>query len=1069
MRPFLLASTCCLALTSAAALAETSVATKQTAPIRTSTIKSGAADDIKITADGSVELTASGTAVTVDSANKVTNEGAISIGNADDATGILAQAGTSGGIVHSGKITIDESYTATDGDNDGDIDGPFAVGKNRIGIATAGAYAGDITVNNGATITIEGNDSVGIKLGGPLTGKLSHDGTTTVLGDRAVGVQAGDISGNVRLAGAVGAAGLDAVGARFDGDIGGTLTIQGTISATGYRSTTAPSDTSKLDADDLLQGGSAVIVAGDVAGGIILAVPPKDASDTDTDEDKDGIDDSKEGTAAVASYGAAPAMRIGSDSRDIAIGAVPATGTGYGLIIDGTITGAGVYKGVAGNGLQVGGLGHDVTIAGGIGIGGTVSATANGASATAIRMGAGASTPLIHVTGTVSASGSNAADTAVSAIVIESGANVPTIRNAGTIKATASGEDGTARGIVDASGTVSLIENSGAISATGAKADSGRNIAIDLSAATGDVTVKQTAVASGKTAPSITGDIRFGAGDNLLDLADGTVVGDTSFGAGADTLKLSGDAAYSGTVSFGDGGATMSLAGTSLFAGTADFGGAASTLSVGTGSVFAGNLTHAANLAVTLAGGQMSIGEATQISSLAVTDKGLLAITLGDAGNTTPLLTVSGAASFDADSKIALRVTDVEKAVGDHLILSAGTLTGADNITADTTLVPFLYDATLGSSGNDLIVSLDRKSVDDLGLNRSEAAAFDAIYAALSNDADVAGSFLGISDGDSFRASLRQMLPDHAGGTFTAVTLGARTFGRMLEEPTGPFKDEGGWGYWVNQVAWGVEKDRADTAGYKISGWGIGGGAEIKTGLGNFGGSLAYLWSRNRDSGTENQVNATQYELAAYWRLKAGGFRANARGAVSFIGLEGLRNFRGTNGDETISLTANSDHGARLYSGTGTLAYDWVSGNLSFRPVLSLDYYRLREKGYAETGGGDAFNLVVGSRTSDEMAVTGSAVIGIDAGGEDQWAGWSRFELELGRREIVSGKLGDTVAHFKDGNDFTLIADQRDSGWLGRLRGIAGNSGFQIGGELGAEQQDGNWALSLRASLRVGL
>jgi len=1068
MRHFLLASTCCLALTSAA-FAETTVTTKQTAPIRTSTIKSGAADDIRITAEGSIMLSASATAVTVDSANKVTNEGTVQISNADNSTGISAQAGSSGGIVNNGKIIVDEAYTPTDGDNDGDLDGPFAVGKNRIGIVTAGAYGGDIVNGAAGAITIEGNDSYGIRLGGPLDGSLRHDGTTTVLGDRAVGVRTGDISGNVRLAGTVVATGLDAVGARFDGDIGGTLTIQGNIGATGYRYTTAPADPSKLDADDLLQGGPAVIVAGNVAGGIILAVPPKDTDSKDDDEDKDGIDDSKEGTASVRSFGAAPAMRIGSETADITIGAVPATGSRYGFIIDGAIAGAGVYSGVEGNGLQIGGLGGDVTIAGGIGVNGSVTASARSASATAMRLGAGASTPLIHVTGKVEAGGSDAAGSMATAILIDSGANVPTIRNAGTIKATAAGEGGTARAIMDAAGTVRLIENSGTISASGAKTDSGRNIAIDLSAGTDGVTIRQTAVAAGIAAPAITGDIRFGGGDNLLDIADGTVVGDTLFGAGADELKLSGDAVYVGKVSFGAGTATMSLAGTSLYNGTADFGGNGAVLTVGTGSAFTGNLVNSSNLAVTLAGGQMSLGQPAQIASLAVTDKGMLAITLDEAGSATPLLNVSGTASFATDSRIALRVTDVEKAVGDHLILRAGTLTGADNITAETALVPYLYKATLASAANDLIVTLAKKSTGELGLNRSEAAAFDAIYEALAGDAKVAGAFLGIAEGEAFRASLRQMLPDHAGGTFAAVTQGSRTFGRMLEEPTGPFKDEGGWGYWVNQVAWGTEKGRGETASYSTSGWGIGGGAELKTGLGNFGGSMAYYWSRNRNEDAESQVNATQYELAGYWRLKAGGFRANARGAVSFISLDGMRSFAGMNGEDKVSLTASSERGARLYSGAGTLAYDWVSGNLSFRPVVSLDYYRLKEKGYAEAGGGDAFNLLVKSRTSDELAVTGSAVIGLDAGGEDQWAGWSRFELELGRREIVSGQLGNTVAHFKGGDDFMLIADQRESGWLGRLRGVAGNSGFQIGGELGAEQQDGNWALSLRASLRVGL
>jgi len=1069
MRHFLLASTCCLALASAAS-AETSIATKRTTPVSTSTVKDGAADDIKITSAGSVELTAAGSvAVTVDSANKVTNEGTIQISNADNASAIVANAGTSGGIVHSGKIIVDESYAPTDGDNDGDIDGPFAVGTNRHGIRTLGAYAGDITIAKAGTIAIEGNDSFGIRLDGPLTGKFSHDGSTTVLGDRARGVQMGDVSGNVRLAGTVSAQGVDAVGAAFLGDIDGTLTIQGTISSTGYRYTTAPSDTSKLDADDLLQGGSAVIVEGDVAGGIILAVPPKDASTTDDDEDKDGIKDSEEGTALVRSFGAAPAMRIGSATDDITIGAVPATGSGYGLIIDGTVAGTGLYTGVQGNGLQIGGLGGNVNIAGGIGIAGSVTASARDASATALRIGDGASTPLLHVTGKVEAAGTSKEGTTATAVRIDENGSLPTIRNAGSIKAT-TGEAGSAVAIVDESGSLTLVENSGAISATGAKADSGRNVAIDVTANDSGVTIKQTAVAANATAPSIAGDILLGSGNDVLDIADGTVTGKTVFGAGSDALRLSGDAAYAGDVDFGAGSAEMSLAGTSQFKGKADFAGNAGTLSIGGTSVFNGTLANSGQLAVSVAGGALDLAAPAQVASLAVTDKGVLAVTLGEAGNATPHLAVAGTASFAEDSRLVLRVSDIENAVGEHLVLTAGTLTGADNIDAETALVPFLYKAELSSTANALSVTLDRKTTADLELNRSEAAAFDAIYAALSNDDKVEGAFLGITDGDTFRTSLRQMLPDHAGGTFQVVTQGVRTFGRMLDDPTGPFKDEGKWGYWINQIVWGVEKGRGDTASYDTSGWGIGGGGEIKTGLGSFGASLGYFWGRNRDGDTSNQVTANQFELAGYWRFKSGGLRATARGSVGFVDLEGSRSFEGRNGTEAVSLTADSDRGARLYSAMGTVSYDWVSqGGISFRPVLSLDYFRLKEKGYAERGGGDAFNLIVASRTSDELAVTGSAVLGIDMGGYDQWSGWSRIEIEGGRREIVSGNLGNTVAHFADGDAFTLLPDERESGWIGRLRGVAGNSGFQIGGELGAEEHQGNWGLSLRASLRVGI
>ena len=81
----------------------------------------------------------------------------------------------------------------------------------------------------------------------------------------------------------------------------------------------APSDVSKLDPEDLLQGGPAVRIAASVNGGVIFDVRPKDNSTTDNDEDKDGIDDSKEGNASVASYGAAPAVLIGSAAGPVAI------------------------------------------------------------------------------------------------------------------------------------------------------------------------------------------------------------------------------------------------------------------------------------------------------------------------------------------------------------------------------------------------------------------------------------------------------------------------------------------------------------------------------------------------------------------------------------------------------------------------------------------------------------------------------------------------------------------------------------------------------------------------------
>src|SRR3546814_15041313 len=82
--------------------------------------------------------------------------------------------------------------------------------------------------------------------------------------------------------------------------------------------------------------------------------------------------------------------------------------------------------------------------------------------------------------------------------------------------------------------------------------------------------------------------------------------------------------------------------------------------------------------------------------------------------------------------------------------------------------------------------------------------------------------------------------------------------------------------------------------------------------------------------------------------------------------------------------------------------------------MVAVDYYKLKEDGYAETGGGDALDLTVAGRDSDELAVSGTVAPGLDFGGADEYDGWTRFEIEAGRREIVAGSLGATIASFKD-------------------------------------------------------
>jgi hypothetical protein len=179
-------------------------------------------------------------------------------------------------------------------------------------------------------------------------------------------LRAGAVNGNVALTnGTISVQGANAVGVQLSGDISGALVIQNAINTTGYRSTTPPADVSKLDADDLLQGGSAVVVGGNVAGGIMFDSRPADASSTDTDEDDDGIPDAEEGNASINSYGAAPAVQIGTASQAVTIGAVSSSSAGHGLVVKGGINGTGVYKGVSATGRSNGGGGQSGNVAGG--------------------------------------------------------------------------------------------------------------------------------------------------------------------------------------------------------------------------------------------------------------------------------------------------------------------------------------------------------------------------------------------------------------------------------------------------------------------------------------------------------------------------------------------------------------------------------------------------------------------------------------------------------------------------------------------------------------------------------
>jgi hypothetical protein len=1024
-----------LALLPGTATAQLTISTETTSAVRTATASNGSPANIVVTDAGVITLS-SGSAITMDSANTVSNAGKLTLGSADGTTGIDVLGGLASTITNSGTISITESFVAADDDSNYVVDGPIAKATDRAGIRLRGTFTGDVT--NSGTIAVEGLNSAGIRVDGALTGSILSSGAITVVGDYGAGIRAGDVSGNVAIDGKITVVGEGARALDLTGNIGGVLRLQNTITQLASY-TNDNSVTLTLSRSDLRVGAPAVSVAGNVAGGIIIAVPPTTSS-TNTDVDGDGILDANEGTGVIQSYGNGPALRIGGAS-DTTIGAV--SGNGHSLVVQGSVLSNAYYSNTDTTALVIGGQGGAVSLPGGISVTGRVVATTNDASATGI--------------------------------LINAGSTVPVIDNSGTIGASISSPgEGATYAIRDLSGTLTTINTNGYITAGGSGEDV--VVAIDLSANTSGVTINQytppdeTDSLEATITTQITGAILTGSGDDLITVSDGQIKGNASLGAGNDRVALSGDAIYQGKVDFGSGIGTLTLADTSQFIGTAAFNDFAGTITLSGSALYSGTVTGGANLAVTVNGGTLYASGTSDVAfqTLNVASGGTIKVAIDGETHTNPKFVV-GTATFADGAHVAASISTLSEAEGSYVVLTAGQITGTPSFSSDETDLPFLFKGAVSvdQSAGEVILDIERKTASELGLNRSQAAAYSAILAAAPADTSVEASLLEVEDQATLATQFNGLLPDHAGGTFDLLTRGSRLATRHLTNNNTLF-DISDFGGWFEVLKWHGSKDATDTAGYSNNGWGLSGGWERKTGIGNLGLSFAWLSGTNENAASSASVKANAYEFGAFWRLNSGPFYAFARVGFTLSSFEGSRTFTGTVSDTDFTRTATADWKGRLYSGTAGISYQVEVGDrISFKPMAIFDYYRLHENGYTESGGGDAMNLIVAGRTSDAAYAT-TTLTGIYRFGTRSNDGIPlTIELEGGRRNRIGGALGNTVAHFTDGADFTLTPDALKGNWLAEARILSGGLDYTWTVSANAEQTQGSPAYSARISLGV--
>jgi len=1010
--------------------AQVAIDSSRTTPITTANPAGNGPDDIIIVSGGTINLT-SGTAVTVNSSNdfSINANGVITMSNASSgATAVLIQGGVTTDIVIAGSVAVTDSLdSTTDTDEDGDADGPFATGSDRFGLrlAGAGSMTGNITLQNGSTLLVEGNDSFGISLESNLVGNLVNQGTIRVVGDNSMAVRAlGDIDGSVYLGGNISIVGAAATAIGMFGDITGGLNIQGSVTSTGYRYTTRASDETiaNLDADDLLQGGPAVIIAGNVAGGVTFGRPPANTDDDEPDEDGDGIADVDEGSSQINVYGEAPAVQVGSATQDITLGLAGTGDLAYGFINQGEITAQGVYDGITANGIRFGvDGGRAVIIEGGILNSGAVAALAYDADSVGIRLASGVTTPQLINNGTLTAASSSNVNSTVTTLLIEAGANLPTFINNGQFLASSGGGTANLTGVLDLSGTLNSITNTGSMQANIFANEAGDPITgtttlINVEVNTTGVTIVQDGIAATPTTdnpdtdgdgvpdsdePSMVGAILLGSGADVVDIRNGVVLSDISFGDGLDTLSITGGARVVGTLSDSDALLDINVAD-----GTLDARGAG----------------------------------AVDISSLDVGADGRLVFTIDGDTATNSGFNVSGTANIEDGAELGVRFTSLINGPSRFTVIDAGTLNFGNldlDAIADNAPYLFIIDAGADLPNNQVYVDVRRRTAEEAGFISVEASAYDAIYEALDRDSGILTAFINQSGREGFIDLYEQMLPDHSGGPLLSLASGVDAVTRALVGRNASAAP-GETSAWVQEITFYADKDKTDSYGFRSEGFGVAGGVEYGTTNGALGVSIAFTSSDLEDPEAEAQENLTAnlVELGLYWRAQGQYWTTWARAAAGYASFEADRQFVGGG----LNLNNTSSWNGFSLAAAGGASYERDYGRFTLRPEVYAEYFSLSEDARTESGGGDSFDLIIDERDGHMF----SAVAAMNIAYTLDENSWLKPEFRIGWRQNISVDPGATIASFASGGpSFTLDPDSIEGG--GPIVGFRLNVGNELG------------------------
>lgn len=1080
MRRRLLAAVSLTALLSAPAFAQdATIEDDRTEPVDTATADNGAPANLIIGANGRVRLTnQNGPAVTVNSDNNLTTDvnSFIEIIDQDadgnnvlinGAVGVQVDPGVTSDITHGGAIRLDDTYQPTasedpnvdsdrvDTTGDGNLDSPdaeadgaFAEDLNKIGmligsldsdfdpvVGQAGVTT-NVNLQASSLISVTGQESYGLRVAAPVTGDITSDGRIVMFGENSRGVSIeNDVSGDVEIA-AVDAVSPGGEGIVIEGDIGGGLRLDGAVNVSGYRTSNRTIEAAMAlfdQGDDDINAGSAVIIAGDIVNGVFIA-----------------------STSDIRQFsGAGAAVDIGQGGETVTIGTTRVPDdydqtdenadeddqddtTTYAVVNRGGVSASGVFDGKATTGFLIAGRDENgllraVILSGdGLRNDNAITALSYDAEAVAMRAGEGAQGAAISNTGTIEGraligyAGDEHADdryrqAQAYGLVLDEGSAIQQVLNEGG-RIIASVQDGAigngATAIKVDSETVSLILNQGEITAqvfgappTDVESTTQNTIAIDARNHDGGLTVTQSALLDDDGAPrdtfvAIAGDVLFGNGDDTLELLTGTVTGDVEFGQGADQLIING-AELNGAIRDSD---------------------ANLTIDVTNGRII---LTGSDNLGLT---------DAT------FNDGAVLEIQIDTANRTGAFVDASGAVTFAQGSDLSVSLGGLVENVQDFTLITADTLTIADQTLLTATDAPFLYNAeirTADSDPNTLVISLSRKTADELGMNANEAAAYDEAFAMMTAVDAVGDAFAAMRSADQFFGAYNQLLPEYAASAiqFALASNDAAVGALSTRLDNARLSPDELAGVWIQEF--GYFADRSGTAfgpGYR--GQGVGVAMGIDRPMGPFyavGFHLVGAASEVEETeGFDDPMVALSGQLGGYAALDLGGVDVSGSVGIGYDYFETERNII----IDSFSTVNTADWSGWHVTASAQAGRDFAWGAWVVRPEASLTWLSLFESGYTEQNQDPALAdlaLIVDDRESSVL--TAGATVGVARRFGTDFSWWAP-SARIGYRGELIGDSTDTVARFGEtGSPFTLQSETLPGG--GILAGFGLSAGSQ--------------------------